>query len=993
VRVLLFVLALSSPTLAFGQAQIAGIVRDPSGAVLPGVSVEAVSPALIEKSRTVVTDGAGQYRIVDLRPGSYTVTFALPGFSSVKREGIELTGSFTATINAEMKVGAVEETVTVTGTSPTVDVQSAKQQRVFDREVLEAIPTGRTPVYAAVLVPGVTVSTVDVGGTNNLPLTGGQLTIHGSAATEQRVYIDGLSTHDAEGTGAYGAFVVNMAASQEVTVDYAAGTAEQSSGGVQTNVIPREGGNRYVGTLFATGVNNSFQGSNYTAELAARGLRTPNTIKRGWDINPGAGGPILKDQLWFFAAARFALTSNYIGGLFQNKNAGDATKWTYEPDTTSQAFDETASNTVDLRLTWRANSAQKFSAFYDQQGRCTCSATLPTVSQESADRLLYPIQTMASVGWNYTPTNRLLVEIGTSYRRERYVYGSQPGWNTLLVGVQEQGGLIPGLIYRGGTNAGGFGQREPGYTTLGLNWHTKASVSYVTGSHAFKVGLGNNAVGRYVNSGFDNPSGVSYTFRDGVPVSLVERATPWEEPLRQPYDLGIYAQDKWTLNRLTLSYGLRYDYFNVYSKAQHLGPGLLVPRRNLDIPQTTLVNFKDVSPRLAGTYDLFGTGKTALKASLNKYMGVLGPQLNYLNGAVAPIHALANTVTRSWNDLNHNYIPDCDLTNVLANGGECGTVSNTNFGRSDLVYSQTNDPRAVSGWGNRPYQWEFSGGVQQQLAARIAVEGTYFRRGRRNFTVIDNNALSPSDYTAFTLTAPVDPRLPDGGGYIIGPLYDRNPDAVSRPPVNVNMPAGDYGTQQEKFQGVDLTVNARPRGGVILMGGLSAGQQVSDNCEILAKVPESAPLGVPYCHREGAWRKQIKFVSSYTIPRFDVQVSAAFQSFEAPTILASYVATNAQVAGSLGRDLSAGAQTIVVDLVEPGSINGDRLNQLDLRFGKIIRTGKVRSLISLDLYNTLNTNAALSENSFYRNATVSGWRIPTSILTARFFKISAQLNF
>jgi hypothetical protein len=558
--------------------------------------------------------------------------------------------------------------------------------------------------------------------------------------------------------------------------------------------------------------------------------------------------------------------------------------------------------------------------------------------------------------------------------------------------VQEQGGLIPGLIYRGGTNAGGFGQREPGYTTLGLNWHTKASVSFVTGSHALKIGLGNNAVGRYVNSGFDNPGGVSYTFRDGAPISLVERATPWEEPLRQPYDLGIYAQDKWTLNRLTLSYGLRYDYFKVYSKAQHLGPGLLVPRRNLDIPETTLVSFKDVSPRLAGTYDLFGTGKTSVKASINRYEGVLGPQLNFLNGAVAPIHALANVVTRSWSDANHNFVPDCDLTAVLGNG-ECGTVSNTNFGRSDLVFSQTNDPRVVSGWGNRPYQWEISAGVQQQVAARVSVEGAFFRRWRRNFTVLDNLALSPSDYTAFSLTAPVDPRLPNGGGYVLGPLYDRNPDAVSRAPVIVNSPAGDYGTQQDKWQGLDLTINARPRGGVILMGGLSAGKAVTDNCEILAKVPESAPLGVPFCHREGAWRKQVKFVSSYTIPRFDVQVSAAFQSQEAPTILASYSATNAQVKSSLGRDLSANAQTIVVDLVEPGSINGDRLNQLDLRFGKVFRARNVRSLISFDLYNTLNTNAALTENTFYRNTTASGWRIPTSILTARFFKISAQLNF
>src|SRR5829696_8393235 len=155
-RLLLSVCVVFVPAAVFGQASITGVVRDTSGAVLPGVSVEAASPALIEKVRSVVTDGSGLYRIVDLRPGAYTVTFTLPGFSVVKREGIELTGSFVATINAEMRVGALEETVTVTGETPTVDVQSATRQRVMDREVIDNIPTGRSTFALGVLVPGIT---------------------------------------------------------------------------------------------------------------------------------------------------------------------------------------------------------------------------------------------------------------------------------------------------------------------------------------------------------------------------------------------------------------------------------------------------------------------------------------------------------------------------------------------------------------------------------------------------------------------------------------------------------------------------------------------------------------------------------------------------------------------------------------------------------------------------------------------------------------------
>jgi hypothetical protein len=349
-------------------------------------------------------------------------------------------------------------------------------------------------------------------------------------------------------------------------------------------------------------------------------------------------------------------------------------------------------------------------------------------------------------------------------------------------------------------------------------------------------------------------------------------------------------------------------------------------------------------------------------------------------------------VTRSWNDLDGDYTPDCDLTLGLGNG-ECGTVSDTNFGRSDLVYSQTSDPRTVFGYGNRPYQWELSAGVQQQLLTRVSFEGAYFRRWRGNFTVVDNLALAPGDFDPFSVTAPVDERLPDGGGYTLAPFYDRNPAVVARRPVNVNMPASDYGEQTEMWQGTDLTVNARPRAGVVLQGGVSLGRQSSNNCEILAKVPEAAPLGTPHCDRVGSWRTQVKFVASYIVPKVDVQLSGALQSFEAPTILGMYVVDNSVVRTSLGRDLSAGARNVTVDLVQPGSMDGDRIRQVDLRLGKVVRLGGSRALVALDIYNLLNDNAALTENAFYRNTTISGWRIPTSILTARFFKISGQFNF
>ena len=300
------------PAAAYAQASIAGVARDTSGAVLPGVTVEAASPALIEKVRSVVTDGTGQYKIVDLRPGTYSVTFTLPGFSAFKREGIELAGSFTATVSAELRVGALEETVTVTGDTPVVDIQSVTQQVTLGKDVLDAIPAGRNQHNFANLIPGM-IGPLDYGGTNNLNLN--TLSVHGSRADDQRVMVDGMSISATSGNGQLSNFIPDMTSTQEVAVSYSAGSAEQAFGGVQMNLIPREGGNQFKGSFFATAANENWQSSNYTQELKDAGLRAPNALKKVYDVNPGAGGPIVKDKLWFYSAARWQTTQSYIAGL------------------------------------------------------------------------------------------------------------------------------------------------------------------------------------------------------------------------------------------------------------------------------------------------------------------------------------------------------------------------------------------------------------------------------------------------------------------------------------------------------------------------------------------------------------------------------------------------------------------------------------------------------------------------------------------------------
>jgi hypothetical protein len=234
------------PASAYAQASITGVVKDSSGAVLPGVTVEASSPALIEKVRTAISDGTCQYRIVDLRAGTYTVTFALAGFGTLRREGIELAGSFTATVNADLKVGAVQESVTVTGETPIVDVQSAQRQVTVSGDVIASIPSSRAYGAIFALNPAVQMgagAALDIQVMPGLSVFGGA----GGRGTEGRVQLDGLNTGAPLSGGGTSGYVPDLGTAQEVSFTTSGGLGEAEVGGPVMNIVPRTGGNTIKG--------------------------------------------------------------------------------------------------------------------------------------------------------------------------------------------------------------------------------------------------------------------------------------------------------------------------------------------------------------------------------------------------------------------------------------------------------------------------------------------------------------------------------------------------------------------------------------------------------------------------------------------------------------------------------------------------------------------------------------------------------------------------
>ena len=994
------------PAAAYAQAAITGVVKDASGGVLPGVTVEAASPALIEKVRSVVSDATGQYRIVDLRPGTYSVTFTLPGFSTVKREGIELSGAFVATVNGDLKVGTLEETITVTGETPIVDVQSARVQTTVSKEILAAIPTSRNAGAVTSLIPG--MSGNGDNGNSGGSIGGGVGSIHGGRGNDSRTYSDGINTGWAGGSAGGGNMAGNTVSAQEVVVTTSGGLGEAETAGVVLNVIPRDGSNTYSGSFIFSGANGAMQGNNYTQKLIDQGVKSPAELIRVYDYSPMGGGRIIRDKLWFYLTYRQTSGESTIPGMWFNKNAGNPNAWVVDFDKTRPAFSDGVDKNGIGRITWQVTPRNKINLNWSEQYNSSANVGggSTTTTPEADGGSLFQPSHMQQATWSSPVTSRILLEAGWGTYQARY-RNPRPrhdgSHNDRMIRTTEQLGEIPNLISR---MPGGVGQGF-NHHLIGTLGNTRASIAYVTGAHNMKFGY---------QGGFSNPSQTYTYFNEiigvrlsgGVPNRLTQviTAAPYANPkfVRNLLPTSFYGQDQWTTGQLTLQGGIRYDYLlTSYPESKIGGPGytaaaqpeIVYPSRS-----TQGIHWHDVSTRWGVAYDVFGNGKTAVKFNMGKYMEAFVASNSDFD--LNPLIRSTISTTRVWTDTNKDYVANCNLSNPEKNG-ECGEMNDKSLGKEK--FTRDYDPGLTTGYGNRPYNWGLGISVQQEVIPRVSVDVGYFRNWWHNWYAVDNTLTSVADYTPFSIKAPVDPRLPGGGGYVISGLYDLVPSKVGQL-KELAQHSDNFGQQIENWQGVDVNVSARLRNGLTLRGGTSTGRRLSDACALKAAMPEQGAnangsntgiagdsLVNPYCRVVEPYMTRVSGLVSYTIPRVDVQVSGTWRNNPGASLSANFIATNAYIAanGTLGRSLSS-ATSVTVNLIEPNTVFAPRRNSIDMRIGKILRFGRTRTQVGFDIFNLTNNDEVTTYSQTFNPATTT-YLNATGFVPARYARFNAQFDF
>jgi hypothetical protein len=958
---LVVLLVLLWPAVGFAQSNIAGLVTDTTGAILPGVTVEAKSPALIEGTRSAVSDGNGRYRIEDLRPGTYSVTFSLPGFSQYVREGIVLESNFTAPINAQLKVGSLEETVTVSGASPVVDVQSTQSRTVLSKEQMETLPSGRSYQSLAATIPALgsaAAGRFDVGGSTQM--WQGTVVAYGSQSGDMALEIDGMNVTSILLTGQISGIYHNQSAYEEMSYQVVAGSAESQTGGVRINMIPKQGGNRLSWDAVVTYTNEGLQWDNNDAELQAKNLVVPPNLYRLRDYNVSIGGPIKRDKVWFFFSPRVWGAENYI----LNQHFPDG----------SPARDQSLLQSYTTRITANLSSKHKITGLYDPLPKHRDYFLSETGFYDLKGAGVQNMYSHAiQAKWTGTMTNRLLIEAGYSENYTGYKIDPQ---DTVQIGPSASTSPWGDISKSDLVNLTKFSTNAPTqwFKNPLMSRNIVGSVSHVTGSHSLKMGTQWRF--GYITADRENNGHMVQQYANGVPLSVALYNLPIISRSELNGDLGLYIQDTWQLGRLTLNPGLRFERFNGEAAEQSAPPGRFVGERHFN-RITNLPNYKDWVPRVGAAYDLTGNGKTALKFSVGRYME---QDASAFQERYNPMTLVPSSVT--WIDQN-NLLEDCKLPGVDKAGcndiaeGDLGCTFRTagcelNFAQMPATFgarrNRNPDPNL-----SRPYQLVYNGGISRELRPGLGISANYYHRRFYDITYTTDLDKPFSVYTPFEI---LDPRL-NGQKmtvYNLDPAYVRKLnelDTTSR-------------SNTSTFHSFDVGFNARFHNGAMVTGGTASGLSRSRTCDVAD--PNATWLCDDYNY-DVPWRTTFKMSGTYPLP-YGIRLSGVFQSTAGDRINQTYTLTPAVFLAQTGVPLTVSSIT-GLRLNDPGSVYADRVNQLDFTFAKTFITRGIRLTPEVSLFNALNANPIVSQTTTF-GPTLGN---PLRILEGRLLRFGFQARF
>jgi hypothetical protein len=998
------------------QSTLTGVVKDQSGAVLPGVTVEASSPALIERLRSTVTDERGAYKIIDLRPGNYAVAFTLPGFKTVEH-AVDLPSDFTATINAEMTVGGLEERITVATESPVVDVQTNFKAQVLPRDVLDTVPNAHTIQSAGQLVVGVQMDAPDVGGSRAMQQT--YFSVHGSGRSQTSVQMDGMIINGLQTDGAVQSYM-NDAGAEQMVYQTGGGTADSPSGGLKINVAPKEGGNTLHGSLFAGFESNSLQSDNLSPFLASHGVRVVDKIGTYRDIDVTLGGPIQKDKLWFFGSSRFFTVNKPVAGTFYIPAGSSYADCNKGVVACQQGVNEQQINSVLLRLTWQVSPRNKLSAYMDRLFKTRDHDILAGDDPSTSGRVWNsPIYETSTIKWTSTVSNRLLIEGGYSSNIERYnnlyepgirkPYGS-PAW---YAGARRIDTIL-------GTTSGATTYEFGSYPD---RHNVQAAASYLTGGHNIKFGF-QNSWGPYNQTAWANAD-LYQNYLNTVPATVTLLGTParWKERLNA--NLAVYGQDAWTFKRITITYGLRWEYVSEQVSGQPAQVG-----RFANIPafgDIHLPIWRTFSPRTAVVYDLFGNSKTAVRFGFNRFeAGATTTIASLYNPAnAANVQATAAWTNLAKDDIAHGepgcvYLtPGCEI-NFSQVPKKFGTIALSTF-----------DPKL-----KRPYALAYNLGVTHELFPGVAVTAEWFHTVAKNIlernnilrqgTMAGTAAVSNDNYRPVTVFSPID------GSAIT--MYDPISPDVQQAVANVDT---NDPKLKNVYNGFEFNFNAKlPRGGR-LFGGTATDRSIANTCSAATTNPnfllfcDQSKNGIP-------WRTQFKLAGTYPLPWWGLQFSGSLQALPGYALYYYYNPTSplqpllqggdSQLTNVLnqpnglgtifaitpttrytacpGNSAAAGCvvgalvipgmnqPTLNVPLIAPGTELTPRITQVDFSVSKRLTLERVRLEPRIDLFNALNSSDYYTVRSMvYSTAPGATYKLPGAILLGRLVRLGFNLNF